>query len=283
MPGLIGTIVDGRTQVLVTARKEEARMIRGGGRVRRPLDARGESEDEECSEGLEVESTVEKTPMPASPSALATSVYLRPDQAASVLHVHPGEGAYTEAPPSSHHFHQTETKENYQDHAAEYPMPVEANPPLSAFSHQGSSGHVFNAESFVENPYGNMQDIRSQADLFPPDDQQIIGQWAISAASNLYPMQYTGEPSQAPAIHPRDAEHIFSHYPYGSPHKPPYRSNVHAYPADSHSHFMPGYEDDSARSQRVSGCMFPSQSMHRLYPPTMMHQHAYDLPTHIRA
>ena len=257
-------------------------MIRGGGRVRRPLDARGESEDEDCSEGLEVESRGEKTPMPASPLALATSVYLRTDQAANASHVRPSESAYTEAPPP-HHFHPSETKDSYQDHPAEYPMPVEVNPALGTFSHQGSSGHVFNAEPFAENPYGNMQDIRSHADLFPPDDQQIIGQWAISAASDLYPMHYTGEPSQAPAINPRDAEHLFGHYSYGSPHKPPYRSNVHAYSADSHGQFVPGYEDDSARSQRVNGCTFPLQSIHRVYPATMMHQHAYELPTHIRA
>jgi hypothetical protein len=267
----------------VTARKEEARMIRGGGRARKPPDAREESEDEEYSEDPEVGPEGEKTPMPATPPTLGSSVqYLRADQAARTSQVHSIEDAYMEGPPA-HPFHPPETKDKYQDHQADYPMPVEVNPALSDFPHQGSSGHVFNAEPFTENTYGNMQDIRSHADLFPPDEQQIIGQWALSAASDLYPMQYTGEPSQAPAINPQDGEHIFGHYDYGGPHKQPYRSNVHAYSVDSHGHYVSGYEDDSARFQRINACNFPSQSTHRLHSAAMMHQHAYDLPTHIRA
>ena len=41
------TFADGTTQVLVTTRKEEARMIRGGGRSRKSFDAKDESEEEE--------------------------------------------------------------------------------------------------------------------------------------------------------------------------------------------------------------------------------------------
>ena len=185
--------------------------------------------------------------------------------------------------PSPHHYHPPEIKDNYQVQRADYPVPVEVSTSLGEFSHHGPSGNVFHAENFPENPYGNMQDIRSHADIFPPDQQQIIGQWAISAASDLYPMHYTGEPSQAPAIVPPHGEAIFGHYSYGGPHKHEYRSNVHGYPIDSHGHFVTGYEDDSSRFQRINSCAFPSQSSHKSHPAGMIHQHAYDLPTHIRA
>ena len=253
-------------------------MIRGGGRARKPFDAREESEDEDYSEDPETGPEGEHTPTPAATPAIASSAqYLCTDQAAGASHIHPGDGAYMEAPPT-HHFQPPESKDSYQDHQADYSMPPEVNSALSGFSHQGSSGHVFNAEHF-----GSMQDIRSHSDLYPSVEQQIIGQWPLSAASDLYPIHYTGEPSQAPAVNSQDGEHVFGQYSYAGPHKQLYRSNVHAYSVDSPGHYVSGYEDDPARFQRINDCSYPPQSAHRVHSAAMMHQHAYDLPTHIRA
>ncbi len=269
--------------VLVNARKEEARMIRGGGRSRKSLGAIEESQDEESSEGSEGRPDEVKTPRPPTPPAFATCVqYLSTDQASIVSQVRLDERGYA-GNPSAHHFLSPETKGEYLDHQAEYPMSVEVNPTLDGIAHHGSSGHVFNPEIFPENSYGSMQDTRSHAVLFSPDEQQFIGQWAISATPDLYPMHYTGEPSQPPAINVPDGDHIFGPYPYASPHKPPYRDNVHGYPADGQAHFPAGYDADMARFQRTNTCSFPPQSTQRLHSPSMVPLHSYDLPSHIRA
>lgn len=278
------TFADGTTQVLVTARKEEARMIRGGGRSRKSFDAKDASEEEEYGEDVEVEPDGGKPPRSLTPTALASSVrYLHADQAARASHIPPDEGGYMEDP-SPHHFHPPEVKDNYQVRQAEYAVPVEGNSHLGKFSHPASSANVFHADNFPENPFGTMHDIRSHADIFPLDEQHIIGQWGIPTPSDLFPMHYTGEPSQAPATVPPPGEAVFDHYSYGAPHKQEYRSHVHGYPVDSHGHLLAGYEDDPARSQRINGCAFPPQSIHRLHSAGMMiRQPAYDLPTHIRA
>lgn len=256
-------------------------MIRGGGRSKKALDAKDESEDEESSPDAENIPEEVKTLTPTTPSALASSIsHLHADQAPMAPQARIDECRYVEDP-STHHFRPPETKENYQDQQAEYPMPVEVNSSLGDLSHHGSSAHVFDGEAFVEHAYGNMQDIRSHADMFSPDEQQIIGQWAITATPDLYAMHYTGEPSQPPTINPPDGNHIFGHYPYGASHKQAYRNE--GYSADIHGHFPAGCEDDLTRFQRVNACSFPSHSTPRFHSGNIMHQHSYELPSHIRA
>lgn len=267
---------------MVNARKEEARMIRGGGRSRKPLDAKDESDDEENSEDPDTGPQEVKI-TPSSPSALASSAhYLRTDQVPTATQVRMENCAYRDDL-SAHHFRPPEIKDHYQDHRPEYPMAVEVNPTMGEMPHHESSGHVFNGEALPENSFGNMQDIRSHADLFSPDEQQIIGQWAISATPDLYPMQYTGEPSQPPAINPRDGDHIFGHFSYPNIHKPPYQNNDDGYGGDNQSPFPAGYEDDLARFQHFNTCSIPPHPKLRHHHAGMMHQHPYDLPSHIRA
>jgi hypothetical protein len=256
-------------------------MIRGGGRLRKPFDARDESEDEESSGDPECGPDEVKTLTPTTPSALASSVqYLNEDQATLVPPIHPDGCGYTETQ-STNHFRPCESKHNYQEHQTEYPTPVEVNPPMGDVPHHGPSGNVFHGESFAQNSFGDLPALHGHADLFSPE-QQVIGHWAISGTPDLYPMHYTGEPSQPPAVNPTDGDHVFGHYPYESPHKQVYRNSVHGYAADSHSHFPAEYEDDLARFQRINACSFPSHSTQRVQSANMMHQHSYDLPSHVR-
>jgi hypothetical protein len=254
-------------------------MIRGGGRSKKAVDARDESEDEENSPHADVVSEEVKSLTPTTPSALASSVpHLHADQASLVPQARVDECRYVEDPPT-HHFRPADSKDNYQDHQAEYPMPVEVNSSLGDLSRHRSSGHGFEGEAFVENSYGNMPEIRSHADIFSPDTQQImLGQWPTP---DLYAMHYTGEPSQPPTIHPSDGNHIFGHYPYGSPSKQPYRSE--GYSADVHGRFPARWDEDLSRSQRVNAGFFPPPSTPRFHSGDIMQHQSYQLPSHIRA
>lgn len=269
--------------VYVHARREDARTIRGGGRSKKSLDAKDESEVEESSPDPEIIPAEAKILTPTTPSALISSVpYLHADQATMVPQAHLDECSYVENR-STHHFRPPESKDSYQDHQAGYSMAAQVTSSLGDMSQHGSSEHGFDGTSFVDNSYSNMQDIRSHSEIFSPDEQQIIGQWALAATPDLYPMRYTGEPSQPPAINPADGNHLFGHYPYPGTHKQPYRSNFNGYSVDIHGQFGAGYEDDLARFQRTHTGSFPSQSTPRFQPASMMSQHSYDLPSHVRA
>lgn len=272
--------------VYVTARKEEARMIRGGGRIRKPFDPTEGSEDEESGEELdggpeEIESPTPTTP---TPTPLASSLnYLNTESASSVSRALLDDCAY-EQNPSAHHFPPPEIKPQYQDHQAEYTIPVAVGSNMGHISHQEAAEQVFNGDSFQvpESSFGDMQDLRSHVDLFTPEGQQIMGHWGISANPELYPMQYTGEPSQPPSINPADGGHIFGPYDYGGPHKQPYRNHVQGYSEDSHGVFAARYQDELTRYQRINSSSLPSHSTQRIHAANMMHQHFYDLPSHIR-
>lgn len=269
--------------VYVNVRREDARTIRGGGRSKKTLDAKDESEAEESSPDPEIIPAEAKTLTPTTPSALISSVpYLHADQAPMVPQAHLDECSYVENR-STHHFRPPESKDSYQDHQAGYSMAAQVTSSLGDMSQHGSSEHGFDGASFVDSSYSNMQDIRSHSDIFSPDEQQIIGQWALATTPDLYPMRYTGEPSQPPALNPADGNHLFGHYPYPGTHKQPYRSNVNGYSVDIHGQFAAGYEDDLARFQRIPTGSFPSQSTPRFQPASMMSQHSYDLPSHVRA
>ena len=178
---------------------------------------------------------------------------------------------------STHPFRAPDTEVDYQDHQGRYSMPLEVNATLGEASGHGSSGQVFDGEGFAENSYGNMQDLRGHGDLFLTEEQQAIGHWAIPATPEQYPMHYTGEPSQPPAINPLDGDHIFGHYSYGGPHKHPHHTNgyeysINGYPAE--------YVDDLARLKRNNMCSLPSQSTPQSNPDSMMYQHSYELSSH---
>jgi hypothetical protein len=258
-------------------------MIRGGGRARKPLDVKEESDEEESSDCAEDGPDGDKDLPPTASSGLEIAAqYLHEDQASRESHACVDESRYA-GNISANHFQPSASKVNYHDNQAEYSVPMEVNSVLRDHLHQAPSRHVFDGHAFAENSYGAMQDVHSHADLFSPDEQQINGQWAISATPDLYPMHYTGAPSQPPAINPPDGAHIFGHYSYVSPHKQPYRDGGHACSIDSDSHFAAGCEDDLARFQRINTCSFPSFPDNRLHPASMMRQHSYDLPSHIRA
>lgn len=269
--------------VYVNARRDDARTIRGGGRSKKPLDAKDESEVEESSPDPEIIPEEAEVLTPTTPSALISSVpYLHADQPSMVPQARLDECRYVENG-STHHFRPSESKDSYQDHQAAYSMPAQVTSSLGDISQHGPSGHGFDGVPFVDSSYGSMQDIRSHSDIFSPDEQQMIGQWTLAATPDLYPMHYTGEPSQPPSINPADGNHLFGHYPYPGPHKQSYRSNVNGYSVDVHGQFAAGYEDDLARFQRTHICSLPSQSTPRFQPATMLNQHSYDLPSHIRA
>lgn len=267
--------------VLVRERKEEARMIRGGGRSRKAVDAKEEGEEEDSSECADAEPEVDQTLTPTTPSGLQSSVqYLQAGQVPGVRRLH-HDGRYRKSP-STQHFQPPENKDNYHNPQADYAMPVEISPVLEDISNHASSGHVFNEGAFAENSYGTIQDIHSHPDMFPPDEQQMIGHWAISATPELYPMHYNGEPSQTPALHPPNGEHIFGAYAYDGSRKHPYRNSIHGYSTNTHGQFQIGYEDDLARFQRINSCSFPVNSSNKFHPASTTQQPSYELPSHVR-
>ncbi len=269
--------------IYVNAHRDDAQTTRGGGRLKKSLDAKDESEIEESSPDPEIVPEEAKTLTPITSSALISSVpYLHANQASIVPQAHLDECRYVENR-SIHHFRPPESKDSYQDHQAGYSMPAQVTSSLGDMSQHGPPGHGFDGSPFVDSSYGNMQDIRSHSDIFSPDEQQTMGQWSLVATPDLYPMHYTGEPSQPPSINPADRNHLFDNYPYPGPHKQPYRSNINGYFVDIHAPFSAGYEDDLARFQRTHTCSLPSQPTPRFQPASMMNQHSYDLPSHVRA
>jgi hypothetical protein len=254
-------------------------MIRGGGRSKKTVGSKDESEDEENSPDADIIPEEVKSLTPTTPSGLPSSVpCLHADQASMVPQARIDECRYVEEQPT-HHFQPAEGKDNYQDHQAEYPMPVEVNSSLGDLSRHRPSAHVFEGEAFVQHSYGNMPEIRN-ADIFSPDTQQLVlGQWHTP---DMFPIHYSGEPSQPPTINPPDGNHIFGHYPYGSPSKQPYRSE--GYSAEVHNRFPVRWDDNFGRSQRANTCYFARPSTPRYHSAnTGMHHQPYDLPSHIRA
>ena len=180
-------------------------MIQRGGRSKKVVGARDESEDEE--NGLDadfvpevVESLTLETPPPLASSVL----HLDADRASLV-------------PPA-------ESKDNYQDHRAEYPKSVQSNSSLWELSRQRSG------ERFAENS-GNFS-------------------WATS---NPY-----GMPGRPPTTYSLDESHNPSDDSYGSPPKQPFRSE--GYSANVHSGFSVQQDADLGCSQRGSGWIFPQPS-----------------------
>jgi hypothetical protein len=255
-------------------------MIRGGGRSKKALDAKDESEDEENSPDADIIPEEDKRLTPTTPPALPSSVpCLHADPASMVPQARIDECRYVEGPPTLH-FRPVEGKDNYQDHQAEYSMPVEVNSSLGDLPHHRSSGHVFEGEAFVEHSYGNMPEIRSHADIFSSDAQQLmLGQWHTS---DLYPIHYSGEPSQPPTMNPPDGNQIFGHYPYGNPSKQPFRSE--GYSAEVYGRFPSRWDDRFSRPQRANTSYYARPSTPS-FPSanTVMHHQSHELPSHIRA
>jgi hypothetical protein len=260
-------------------------MIRGGGRSRKALDAKEESEDEDSSQDLEAVPEGNETLTPTTPAPLAPVHYLQTDQASVVSQAGLDGCRYVEHP-TPPHLRPPESKDNYQDHRSKYSLPVEVNPSMREIPDHGTSGQIFDVEAFANHSYGTMQDVRSHGNLFPPSEvteQPMMGQWAITATPDLYPMNYTGEPSQVPPISPLDGDQTFGHYPYSSPHKHLYRHNVDGYHINIPGQFPGGFEDEFTRFQRMNSCSFPSRSPPKYPSANMMNEHSYDLPSHVRA
>jgi len=255
-------------------------MIRGGGRSKKAVDAKDESEDEENSPDTDIVPEEVKSLTPTTPSALPSSVpCLHADQAPMVPQARIDECIYVEEQPT-HHFRPAEGKDNYQDHQADYPMPVVMNSSLGNLSRHRSLGQVFEGEAFVDHSYGNMPEIRSHGDIFSPDAQQLmLGPWHTQ---DVYAMHYSGEPSQPPTINPPDGNHLFGHYPYESPNKQPYRSE--GYSADVPGRSPARWDDNIGRYQRANTFYYARPATPR-FPSanTAMHHQSYQLPSHIRA
>jgi hypothetical protein len=202
-------------------------MIQGGGQSKKAVNARDETEDEENSSDVDTVPKEVDILTPTTPSALVSSV-LQPhaDQASLVPQACIDECRYVEDPPT-HHFRPADSKDNYQDHQAEYPTHI---------SRHSFSGHAFK-EDFAESSDGNMSKICSHADNFLPDAQQVM-----LGNLDLYGMSYTSEHGQPPTTHPPDGNHIFGHYPYERPPKQPYRSE--GYSADVYGSFPAWWNGD---------------------------------------
>ena len=182
-----------------------------------------------------------KTMTPAPPSVS----YLHMDQDSMVPQAPSGKCGYLDDR-STPQIRPHETKDHCQDQQRDCLMPMEVDQPLNELSHDGSSGNVFDGETYAHTSFDNMQHIRGHGDIF-------------SATPDLYPMHYTGEPSQPPAINSSNDNQIFGHYPYEGCHKQPYGNNL-GYYAYIPSPFQMGYEDESTRFQRINGCTLPSHS-----------------------
>jgi hypothetical protein len=258
-------------------------MIRGGGRTRKATDAKEENEDEECSEGTDIGAEDERVLTPAiSSGPSATIQYLHADRAPEPPDPHLDDGQYEDL--RRQHFQSADQKDPYHEQPAEYAIPADFTSSLGEVQQHGPPGHIFGGEAFGADSYTNMQDIRHHGELFSPSEQQVMGQWGMSATPDLYPMHYSGEPSQTPVIHPPDGDNIFGHYSYPNAQKQQqYRHSGHGYPATSHAHFPGHFEDDLARFQRFNNCSFVSGSTQKALPASIMQHHSYDLPSHIRA
>lgn len=210
-------------------------MARGGGRPRKPAYAEDSSNDEGSADDSKCASDAPKKLIAKKPSPSASSIrYLKFEETPMVPQIHLDTRGYGESS-STRRFRALDDEVHFQGLQGRYSMPLEVKPTLGGESLHESSGQVFGGEGFAESSHGDIQDIRGHGNLFPPDEQQAIAHWAIPATPDQYPMHYTGELSQPPAINALDRDHIF-----GQPHL----TNDYEYPIDS---YPAEYVDNLAR------------------------------------
>lgn len=263
-------------------RKEEARMIRSGGRSRKPLDEKAENDEEESSECSNTELRRNRA-RATTPPRLPSPIPSKPaSQVASPSQTRPDGGGFAESPCTGH-FRPLGSKDIYHDELADYPMSLELSTGPEAILQHASSRNIFSGETIPEDSYGNMQDIRTHPHVFPPDGQRILGPWGLSAMPDLYPMHYAGESDQRAAIGLADGGNLLDHYPFEHLHEQPYRNSSNAYHAEIHDPFAVGYDGEMSLAPRPNEDSRQLPENARFRSSSIIRQPSYDLPSHIRA